>query len=339
MPLSQTTEQQAQLFNQAIQSTDGRRFIAQRLMEPIKQERDYVSFGRQGFVIDPIGQGEVPYYDVDIKTRAVVLSARGEVPQERVNIQRVLLDFFPIVSYPLVPIPDTKLRRFDVIDRVQTKARADLAEEEDRIIFGDPSAAPDYVTTYGGQNVDAMGGVSVYRAATPSATTETINSVSYGFGGTKWDDAFDHRPNTVYHSSQGITKELLAAAQAEIFAHDLIPEAILLNPRDYADFLLWGRDEYDPETMREVLQTGRMGKIWNMEIHMSKIVPAGTGYIRTSDNYFGVMPILIDLDVMDAPDVRGLNYGFAFYEFLSMAILNAWGVCRFTMDREGLVGV
>jgi hypothetical protein len=333
MPFNPTTEQQAYMLSNAMQTPEGRRFIAQRMFEPIRQERDYVSIGRQGFIIDPIGQGELPYYDVDVKTRAIILSKRGEVPQERVNIQRVMLDFFPLVSYALIPIQDTKLRRFDVLDRVQTKARADLAEEEDRIIFGNPSAVPDTVTTYGGQNVDAMNGVSVYRAATPSSASEDINGTTYGPSGAVWDDAFGHQPNTVYRSENGLTKELLNAATAEIFAHDLVPEAIILNPRDYADLRLWGRDEMDPETQREVLETGRMGRIWEQEIFISKICPRGTGYVRAADSYLGVMPILIDLDVMDAPDFRGLNYGFLFYEYISVAILNAWGVARMEINR------
>ena len=338
MPFNTTTEQQAYMLSNALQTPEGRRFVAQRLFEPIKQERDYVSIGRQGFLIDPIGQGELPFYDVDVKTRAVVLSKRGEVPQERINIQRVLLDFFPLVSYALIPIQDTKLRRYDVLDRVQTKARADLAEEEDRIIFGNPAAGPDYITSYGGQNKDTFNGVSVYRAATPSGVTETIGGKTYGPGNI-WDDAFGHRPNTVYHSDNGVTKELLNAASAEILAHDLIPNAFILNPRDWADIRLWGRDELDPETQQEVLETGRMGRIWGHEIFISKICPPGTGYCRTSDSYLGVMPILIDLDVMDAPDFRGINYGILFYEYISVAILNAWGVSRFTVSRDGMSGV
>jgi len=336
---SHTAEEKAQLFTSAMGNADGRRFIAERMAEPIKQERDYTSLGRQGLILDPIGQGEVPYYDIDVKTRAVVLSQRGEVPQERVNIQRVLLDFFPIASYPLVPIIDTKLRRYNALDRVQVKARADLAEEEDRLIFGDPSAAPDYTTTYGGQNTQARGGVSLYRAATPASTTEVINTatgVTYGYGGNVWDDAYDHRPNTVFKSNTGVTKELITGAMGEILAHDLQPEAIILNPRDYTDLLLWGRDEVDTETQREVIQTGRMGKIFNLQVHMSKICPSGTAYIRTADQYLGVMPILIDLDVMDAPDTKGLNYGFVFYEYISMAILNTWGVCRMSINHNAL---
>lgn len=350
MPFNETSEQQLHLFEQAMQTPDGRMFVAQRLMDPIRQERDYVSMGRQGFILDPLAQGEVPYYDVDIKTRAVVLPMRGEVPQERINVQRVEVPIFPLASYPLIPIIDTKMRRYNAIDRVQAKTRADLAEEEDRCIFGDPLGNPatdggtNYGTTYGSQNVGARQGISVYRAATPTTTGEIpTGSTTAGLGpGTtsalsaSWEDAFDHLPNAVSSSNLGVTKEVMLGAFQEILVHDLIPSAFLFNPRDFVDIYTWGRDEVDPETQKEILETGRMGKIWNCELLMSKIVPQGTFYVRTSDYYLGVMPILIDLDVLDAPDPRGLNYGYVFYEFLGMAILNAWGVARGQISRSGL---
>jgi len=38
---------------------------------------------------------------------------------------------------------------------------------------------------------------------------------------------------------------------------------------------------------------------------------------------------------MDAPDPRGLNYGFCFYEFIGMLIANSWGVAKGTVTRDG----
>lgn len=344
MPFNETVEQQLHLFEQAMQSPDGRMFIAQRMMEPIKQERDYVSLGRQGFVLDPLAQGEVPYYDLDVKTRAVILPARGEVPQERVNVQRVEIPIFPLASYPLIPIVDTKMRRYNVIDRVQAKTRADLAEEEDRAIFGDPTANPATAgsandgTTYGMQNVNSRGGVSVYRAATPTSDGESVGNSTLGPSYSTWEDQWieGHQPNSIVTSTQGVTKEVMIGAFSEILRHDLIPDAFIFNPRDFVDIYTWGRDELDPETQKSVLETGRMGKIWNCELLMSKICPQGTFYVRTSDYHLGVMPILIDLDVLDAPDPRGLSYGYVFYEFIGIAILNAWGVARGTITRTGL---
>lgn len=350
MPFDKSTvDQQAQLIADAMGSSEGRMFLAQRLMDPIKQERDYVSMGRQGFVLDPLAQGEVPYYDSDIKTMAVVLPERGEVPTFRAQSNRVQVPIFPLASYPMVSIEDTKVRRFNILERVQTKARADLAEEEDRLIFGDLATVDVSKSTYAGQNKEARGsytimnpdgtsnsasGISVYRYATPESGDSWATSGVFSAG--EGEDIFDHQTNSVTVSTVGLTREFLGGMYGEVLRHDVIPEAFLLNPVDYIDFWSWGRDEFDPETQREVLQTGRMGSIWNTEIHTSKIVPPGTVYCRAKDEFFGVMPILIDLEVLDAPDPKGLAYGFVFYEFIGMAILNCWGISRGSVTRTGI---
>lgn len=264
-------------------------------MDPIKDERDYVGLGRQGFIKDVLTQGDAPYYDLDINVPAIVVTKRGSVPQVRTESTRVFVDIFPIASYPLIPIEDTRMRRFNVLDRVQVKARADLAEEEDAVIFGTPDGSR----------------VSEYSVATNSTLTPEANTV-----------------NT---STEGVTRDLVVKTMAEILQHDLIPEAIICHPRQYVDFFTWGRDEFDPETQREVLLSGRVGKLWNLEIMMSKQCPSGTMYMRTSGEYFGVLPVLIDLDVQDAPDWKGLAYGFVFYEFIGAAIVNAYGAARSTV--------
>lgn len=200
-----------------------------------------------------------------VNVPAVVLGKRGSVPQVRTEAQRVFVDIFPIASYPLVPIEETRMRRYNVLDRVQVKARADLAEEEDACIFGTPEGSR----------------TSEYSVATDSSLTTEAN--------------------TVYTSTEGVTRDFVVKMMSEILQHDLLPEALIVHPRQYVDFFTWGRDEFDPETQREVLQSGRVGKLWGIEIFMSKICPSGTCYMRTSDEYFGVLPVLIDLDKTFVP--------------------------------------
>lgn len=330
---TQSADQQGHLLDAALANPETRLHIAHKMMPQIQKERDYVSIGRQGFVLDPLAQGDIPYYDIDVKTEPVVLSKRGSVPQIRTQIQRVEVPIFPIAVMPVIPIEDTRLRRFNVIDRVQTKTRADLAEEEDRLIFGDLTMSnlnnPDIAGR--SQNKNARGGKSLYAVATdvtatdPNGVFEAAADAFSGQGGS--------RTSGVAVSGNGVTRDFLVQLFGEILQHDLIPEAFIMNPRDFVDIYTWGRDEFDPETLKEVRETGRVGKLWGTEIHISKICPAGTVYCRTSDYTFGVMPILIDLEVMDAPLPSGLAYGFVFYEFLGMAILNRWGVSKGTVTR------
>jgi hypothetical protein len=312
---------------------EGRIALAHKMMPQIQKERDYVSIGRQGFVLDQLQQGDIPYYDVDVKTEPIVMSKRGVVSQVRTQVQRVEVPIFPIAVMPVIPIEDTRLRRFNVIDRVQTKARADLAEEEDRIIFGDLTMSSINTADIAGrtQNKGARGGTSLYSFATSSTATDP-NQV-FAAGADAFTGQGGTRTSTAYTSNNGVTRDFLIQLYGEILQHDLIPEAFIMNPREYVDIFTWGRDEFDQETQREVKETGRVGKLWGTEIHISKIIPQGTVYCRTSDYHFGVMPILIDLEVMDAPLPSGLAYGFTFYEFIGLAILNRWGLSKGTVTR------
>lgn len=331
-----TDGEKAHIVSSLMQTEEGRLHIANKMMPQIQKERDYVSFGREALVQDVLGQGEIPYYDVDVKTSPVVIPKQGEIPQIRVGVQRVEVPIFPVVAYPLIPIEDTKLRRFNVLERTQVKTRADLAEEEDRLIFGDLTMTDPNTADIAGrtQNRGARLSTSLFGFATSTTATDPNNVFGAG------EDAFTGqggtRTNSVVASHNGVTKEFLTQLYAGIIAHDNIPAAFIFNPVDYTDMLYWGRDDVDPETQKEVLDTGRMGKIWGCDIQISKIMPKGKVYCRASDQCLGVMPILIDLEVMDAPDPRSLCYGFAFYEFIGMAVLNRWGISYGTVDSTGI---
>jgi len=306
MPDVMTKEQQAHLMETTMASPEGRIHVAHQMMEPIKAELDYIGIGRNGFIKDVLMQGDAPYYDKDVKVPAVTLSKRGATPQIRREGDRVWADIFPLASMPLIPIEDTRLRRYNILDRVQVKARADLAEEEDVLIFGSTTS-------------DGVSITSVYKtAADTTAATDRFT------GG-----------NTTQTSTDGVTRDVLALTAAEIYQRNLIPAAILMHPRQYVDMWLWGRDEFDPETQRQVLETGRMGSLWNMEVITSYKMPSGTLYMRTSDEYLGVFTVLIDLDVMDSPDPKGLNYGYTFFEFIGVTVINIGGIARATISYTG----
>ena len=294
-----TVEQKNHLAEQALLTPGGLTHIAHKMLGPIKDERDYLAQFRQGLLREQLGQGDAPYYDTDVDVPAVVMSRRGRVPTVRIESQRVWVDILSIASYPLVPRDEVRIRRFNVLDRVQVKARADLAETEDTLGFGNPT-----------------NGVSLFNAATDNSVVAEANSV--------------------ISTTEGLTKEFLAAMYGEILQWDIIPDALHINPIQYKDLLTWTRDDVDVERQKDILDTGRVGKIWNMQIFMSKVMPSGRAYMRTSEEYLGVFPILIDLESIEFPDPRSISYGFCFYEFVGMAVINAHGVVRGNVTYTGL---
>jgi hypothetical protein len=330
MALSTSNEQVAAAFQSAIQAQEGRQYIAQRLREPVQKELDYIGIGRQGFIQDVLAQGEIPYYDLDITTNVTVLPSRGSIPQVQVGVKRVEPTILTIACYPVVSFMDAKIRTYNILDRVQEKAASDFAKEEDILIFGTPGAATNWDS---GSNPQDRLGVSIYAAATGSTTgpKQWYTQVS-----AQNKDAFNQGFSTVSTSTTGLSKEVLKSASVQILKYRLIPQAILCNPVEYADMWLWNRDDVDMETQKEVLQTGRMGKVWNMDILMSDICPEGTFYVRTSDRQFGVMPILAEMESGEEIDYRNQLYCFPMWAYEGFAILNNRGITKGTVTRTDL---
>lgn len=109
--------------------------LAAAMANPIRVSLDYQGVGRKLLVVDPLPQGALPVYDKDVDAKAFVISKRGQVPDQVIEGERVMVPTFEIVSYPQVRFSQIKERRFNVIDRAQMRAKADIMSVEDEEIF------------------------------------------------------------------------------------------------------------------------------------------------------------------------------------------------------------
>lgn len=130
-----SAEEKEYLVQQALTTEDGRLALASSMANPIRFELDYYGVGRKLLVVDPLPQGVYPIYDKDIKLPAYVISKRGQSPDSIVEGERVTIPTFEIVVYPQARFSQVKARRFNLIDRIQTRARLDLTAIEDQNIF------------------------------------------------------------------------------------------------------------------------------------------------------------------------------------------------------------
>ena len=96
---------------------------------------DYQGVGRKLLVVDPLPQGALPVYDKDVDARAFIISKRGQAPDQIIEGDRIQVPTFEVVSYPQVRFSQVKERRFNVIDRAQQRAKADIMAVEDAEIF------------------------------------------------------------------------------------------------------------------------------------------------------------------------------------------------------------
>jgi hypothetical protein len=62
----------------------------------------------------------------------------------------------------------------------------------------------------------------------------------------------------------------------------LLVDTILMNPLNFSDVRKWGRDSFEPETMRSLMQEGVFGMLWGARFIVRPIVPENTFYLLTT---------------------------------------------------------
>jgi len=132
----------------------------------------------------------------------------------------------------------------------------------------------------------------------------------------------------------GLLKRDLVEIKQQIDRWDLVTTKYFMNINEFTDILKWGSGggqgvsggDFDPVTMREVLQTGLYAHIWGSDIMVSKIVPPGTIYGAADPEFVGVMPIRQDIEVLPADEPKQLKLGWVVSEIIGLAIVNPRGV-------------
>lgn len=114
-----------------MKSPSGRYEVGQTMLEPFREGRDYVALGRKVFAVDHVQPGAPMWYDKDPQFSAKTISSLGGAPRVEITGDRVELVPFPIVVLVRIPVIEVATRRFDILNREQVRARAEMAEQED----------------------------------------------------------------------------------------------------------------------------------------------------------------------------------------------------------------
>lgn len=277
-----------ELISRAILTNEGKVALAQAMANPIRRNLDYHGIARRALVVDPLPQGALATYDLDIDVSAVVISSNGSGPESRVYGDRVVIPEFEIFSNPTVRIAEVKRRRFNVIDRAVQKARQEIMAQEDANVF----AALDAASTSENTAMDIadqgllkrdLSNIKVQIDRWDLVTTKFFMNINEFNDILKWGSG----------GGQGV-----------------------------------GGGEVDPVTQREILQTGLYAHLWGADILVSKIVPAGTVYGCADPEFVGVMPIRQDIEVLPADEPKQLKLGWVVNEIIGLGIVNPRGVAK-----------
>ena len=133
------------IISDYIKTPQGRAKLAASMTQPLRLRRDYSSVGRKTFLVEQLPDGALPIYDKDPDVTAFVVGEEGENILAITKPRRVIFPLFEVASNPEIPLTQIKERRFDLIERAQDLARAQIQAAEDERVF----ATLDAVATNG----------------------------------------------------------------------------------------------------------------------------------------------------------------------------------------------
>jgi len=144
-----TNELKNEIIAEYLKTAGGRAKLAASMTQPLRLRRDYTSVGRKTFLVEQLPDGALPIYDKDPGVTAYVVGEEGQNILAIAKSRRVQIPLFEISSNPEIPLTQVKERRFDLIERSQDLARAEIQAMEDTRVF----EILDAVATAGFDNV------------------------------------------------------------------------------------------------------------------------------------------------------------------------------------------
>lgn len=132
-PISSAEKQR--IIEAHLGSLQGRQKLAASMTQPLRTRRDYSAVGRKTFLVEELPDGALPIYDKDPDITAFVVGEEGENIVAITKPRRVSFPLFEIASNPEIPLTQIKERRFDLIERAQDLARAEIQAAEDERVF------------------------------------------------------------------------------------------------------------------------------------------------------------------------------------------------------------
>lgn len=168
-------EQKQKLIGELVKTASGRAKMAASMQQPLRSRRDYSSVGRKTFKVEQLPDGALSLYDKDPDVTAYVIGEEGENIIAIQKPRRVHIPLFEVASNPEIPLTQIKERRFDLIERAQDLAKAQIQAAEDERVFAilDSIAVSGFDTLPGQTNPD----INVVAPLNPSVMADAFASI------------------------------------------------------------------------------------------------------------------------------------------------------------------
>ncbi len=169
-----SNEVKQQIISEYIKTAAGRAKLAASMIQPLRLRRDYTAVGRKTFLVEQLPDGALPIYDKDPDVTAFVVGEEGENILAIQKPRRVIFPLFEIASNPEIPLTQIKERRFDLIERSQDLAKAQIqAAEDERVFVVLDAIAANGFDTLGNVNPD----VAVVAPISPSVLADAFAEI------------------------------------------------------------------------------------------------------------------------------------------------------------------
>jgi len=288
-----TEEEKTHLINK-FASPNVRLAIGQAMASPLKTFLEYKGVMRRALKVDPMAPGAVPIYDRDTEEiSAEAIASQSAITQTKIIGERIMVPVFEIAANPTIKLREVKIRRFNIIDRIQVRTRQFMQEAEDATII----------------NLLNTASTLVNSAISVNTSTSGTGANSLGY----------------------IQRKDLVKLAREIEQHDLFAVSMFFSIYRYADIKQWGTTELDLVTMKQVIDTGLVAQLHGQNIYVTKKMAHNTVLCTSDPDYVGVMPVYQDIEVIPADLPWETAFGWAFTELIGMTVFNPKGVSKLTV--------
>lgn len=105
--------------------------IGQELLGPVKEVIDYEGWSRKVLLPRVVRQGEIVRYDKDVFVTAWVIGHDGETPESIQRGRYIWPDWREVTAFPVIPLKEIYESQYDILARIQDRARQSLEFQED----------------------------------------------------------------------------------------------------------------------------------------------------------------------------------------------------------------
>ena len=152
----------------------GRKYVAGVITAPLKAYKDSFSLVEEVLMVDKLGKGEIPQYEIeDIEHAVYALAENGQVLTWSEHQDSIIVPTAEIATRDMVKRSQLRARKYDVASRMKKKTKSEIAYTENRKMFS-------LLEQVAGHTIDASAGFTLETISQGISEVEENGNVLAG---------------------------------------------------------------------------------------------------------------------------------------------------------------